>query len=428
MTTALPSVSRRIRRIGGAFAALACCAAPIHQATAQGQIKIGILEPLSGPIAAEGRRQLNGMEIVRDIINERGGIAGKQLTWVVADAPDATAATNEASRLITQQGVKLIAGTFSSSLCLPASDVAARNNIVYWEVSCVDPRFSVRGYKSVFRTEIDANGFGWYEIEFIRDTLRKKLGKELKDLKLAFVSEDSAYGQGTTEAGRKRAQELGIPILSVDFYNRNSMTDFTPIILKLKSAQPDVIVANAYTSDAILFWQQARQLDLNVKAVISAGAIGFGSPDFGKSLGAAAEGPFSLLEPGGLNPKALGKEVASLEAEIAKRYEAKYHERYAASAQLGGFGLWILAEVLKKTGGDLSPDKVRAAALSLDIPVGGSLNGWGVKFQDNGQNAPDRVQHYILQWQDGKQVTVWPERFAVAPIKYAPLPKWSERK
>jgi len=428
MASAFSGGRVRIPHLAAALAALACCASLAPDTSAQNQIKIGVLEPLSGPIAAEGRRQLNGMEIVRDLINERGGIAGKQLVWVVGDVPDATAATNEASRLITQEGVKLIVGTFSSSLCLPASDVAARNNIVYWEVSCVDPRFSVRGYKNVFRTEIDANGFGWYELEFIRDALPKKLGKELKDIKLALLSEDSAYGQGTTEAARKRAQELGIPILSVDFYNRTAMTDFTPIILKLKAAQPDVIIANAYTNDAILFWQQARQLDLNVKAVVSAGAIGSGSPDFGKSLGSTAEGPFSLLEPAGLNPRALAKQVAELEAEIAKRYQARYNERYAASAQLGAAGLWMLFEVLKKTGGDLSPEKVRAAALSLDIPVGGTLNGWGVKFQDNGQNAADRVQHYIVQWQDGKQVTVWPERFAVAPMRYVPLPKWSERK
>ena len=415
------------RRAVVLFALMAVAAGFAPQAVAQNQIKIGILEPLSGPIAAEGRRQLNGMEVVRDIINERGGIAGKQLTWVVADVPDPTAASNEASRLITQEGVKLLAGTFSSSLCLPASEVAARNNIVYWEVSCVDPRINVRGYKYVFRTEIDASGFGWYEIEFLRDTLHQKLGKELKDLKVAFLSEDSAYGQGTTEAAKKRAQELGIPIVSVDFYNRNSMTDFTPIILKLKASKPNVIIAAAYTNDAILFWKQAKQLDLQFDALVSAGAVGFGSPDFGKSLGKGAEGPFALVEPAGMNPKAVAKEVSALEAEIAKRYEAKYGEKYAASAQLGAAGIWLLAEVLKRTGGDLNPDKVRAAVLGIDIPVGGTLNGWGVKFQDNGQNAPERVQHYMLQWQDGRQVTVWPERFAIAPMRFVPLPKWSER-
>jgi branched-chain amino acid transport system substrate-binding protein len=414
-------------RVVALFALIAVAAGFAPQAASQNQIKIGILEPLSGPIAAEGRRQLNGMEVMRDIINERGGIAGKQLAWVVADVPDPTAASNEAARLITQEGVKLLAGTFSSSLCVPASEVAARNNVVYWEVSCVDPRFNARGYKYVFRSEIDAGGFGWYDIEFIRDTLHKKIGKDLKDLKLAFLSEDSAYGQGTTEAARKRAQELGIPILSVDFYNRNSMTDFTPIILKLKASRPHVIVAAAYTNDAILFWKQAKQLDLQVDAIISAGAVGFGSPDFGKSLGKAAEGPFALLEPAGLNPKAISKDLAALEGEIAKRYEAKYGEKYGGSAQLGAAGIWILAEALKSTGGDLSPDKLRAAALAIDIPVGGTLNGWGVRFQENGQNAPDRVQHYMLQWQDGRQVTVWPERFAVAPMRFVPLPKWSDR-
>ena len=78
-------------------------------------------------------------------------------------------------------------------------------------------------------------------------------------------------------------------IVAVDLYNRNTMTDFTPIILKLKSVRPDVIVASCYTNDAILFWKQAKQLDLQVKAVLGAGSVSFGSPDFGKSLGKDAE-------------------------------------------------------------------------------------------------------------------------------------------
>ena len=99
------------------------------QATS-GEYRIGVLEPITGPLAFEGKRHMEGLEIVRDLINERGGIAGKQLTWVVGDAPDATAAANEATRLISQEGVRLIAGTLSSSLCVPASEVAARNNII----------------------------------------------------------------------------------------------------------------------------------------------------------------------------------------------------------------------------------------------------------------------------------------------------------
>ena len=283
------------------------------------------------------------MELVRDLINERGGIAGKQLTWVVGDAPDATAAANEATRLISQEGVKLIAGTLSSSLCVPASEVAARNNIIYWEVSCVDPRFSTRGYKNTFRTEIDANGFGWYNIEFTR-AVSEKLGIDLKNMKVAFVSEDSAYGQGTTEAGKKRAQELGMTVLSVDYYNRNSMTDFTPVILKLKSSKPDVIVASCYTNDAILLWKQAKQLSLEVKAIISAGSVSL-SPDFGRAW-ARTPKACSRGRARGLNPKPYPRNgrVERRSPNASGTTRGMRRPRSWCRRDLG------LAEVLKKTG------------------------------------------------------------------------------
>ena len=81
-----------------------------------GEYKLGVLEPLTGPLAAEGKRHLEGFEIVRDMINERGGVMGRKLVFAVADAPDPTAAASEANRLITREGVKIIVGTFSSQL------------------------------------------------------------------------------------------------------------------------------------------------------------------------------------------------------------------------------------------------------------------------------------------------------------------------
>ena len=48
------------------------------------------------------------------------------------------------------------------------------------------------------------------------------------------------------------------------------------------------------------------------------------------------------------------------------------------------------------------PDKFRAAVMSLDLPVGTMINGWGVKFNETGQNSNERVQHYMLQWQNGQ--------------------------
>src|SRR5262245_31590459 len=231
-----------------------------HAQTLSGEYKIGVLEPLTGPLAFEGKRHLEGYEIVRDMINERGGIMGKKLVFAVADIPDPTAAATEANRLITREGVKIITGTFSSRLCGAASEAAARHNVIYWETSCVDPRFNKRGLKNAFRTEIDATGFGWYNIEFIAKHLAPRFNLKPNQLKVAFLSEDSSYGQGVTESARQRAkQEFGMQEVGAEYYSFTSINDFTPIIVKFKQANPDVIHHIAHTNDSILFWRQARE-------------------------------------------------------------------------------------------------------------------------------------------------------------------------
>src|SRR4029450_2040739 len=116
------------------LAALAVVAVGALQAQQlSGPYKTRVLEPLTGNLAAEGKRHLEGFEIVRDLINERGGVMGKKLTFVVGDAVDPTVAASEATRLATREGVKIITGTFSSTLCGAASEAASRQNVIYWE-------------------------------------------------------------------------------------------------------------------------------------------------------------------------------------------------------------------------------------------------------------------------------------------------------
>src|SRR5438094_10323862 len=143
---------------------VAFLASGTHAQTLSGEYKLGVLEPLTGPLAFEGKRHMEGLEIVRDLINERGGVMGKKLVFTVADATDPTAAASEANRLITREGVKIITGTFSSRLCGAASEVAARHNVIYWESSCADPPINTRALTPVCRTEVDATGCRWYTV------------------------------------------------------------------------------------------------------------------------------------------------------------------------------------------------------------------------------------------------------------------------
>ena len=395
-----------------------------------GEYKIGVLEPLTGNLAVQGKLHVEGYEIMRDLINTRfGGVMGKKLVFAVGDAVDRSAAASEATRLAAREGVKIITGTFSSTLCGAASEAAARQNVIYWETSCVDPRFTQRGLKNVFRTEIDGTGFGWYNIEFIAKHLAHRLGKKTSELKIAYLSEDSSYGQSVTESARQRAkQEFGMQEVGPEYY-ASSTNDLTPVILKLKATNPDILHHIARDPDAILFWRQAREQNFQVKAVVHAGATGYGTPGFGKAFGNDANGPFALLEPGpGLIIEKLRPEGQAVERAFREAVKAKTgSDVLAGGHQLAGGGLWVLKLALDAAKTD-DLDKFRTAVLSLDLPVGSAVNGWGVKFDETGQNSNARVQHYMLQWQNGSLVTVWPEEFTTHRAKWIPLGPWDQRK
>jgi branched-chain amino acid transport system substrate-binding protein len=422
----------RLPKLAVAVLALATLAAgPAWGQAPSGEYKIGVLEPLTGNLAFEGKRHLEGYEIMRDLINERfGGVMGKKLVLAVGDAVDPTAAASEATRLITREGVKIITGTYSSTLCGAASEAAARHNVIYWETSCVDPRFTQRGLKNVFRTEIDGTGFGWYNIEFIAKHLAPRFGKKPGELRIAFLSEDSSYGQGVTEAARQRAkQEFGMTEVAAEYYAFATTNDLTPVILKLKGLNPDVVHHIARGQDAVLFWRQSREQNFQFKALVHAGATGYGSPDFGKALAADGNGPFALLEPGpGFVVEKLRAEGQQIERAFREQVKARTgSDAPAGGHQLAAGGLWLLKLVLDQAKTD-DLDKFRAAVMAMDLPAGSSVNGWGAKFAENGQNANERVQHYMLQWQNGELVTVWPEEFTTKRARWIPLGAWDQRK
>ncbi|OGL32343.1 MAG: hypothetical protein A3G97_14415 [Candidatus Rokubacteria bacterium RIFCSPLOWO2_12_FULL_69_21] len=164
------------------------------------------------------------------------------------------------------------------------------------------------------------------------------------------------------------------------------------------------------------------------KAVITAGATGFGSPDFGKALGNDGNGPFALLEPGpgfkvdGLRPE--GREIETAFRAAVQKATGSYP---LGGHQLSAGGLWLLKLVLDKARTD-ELEAFRKAVFALDLPVGSLVNGWGAKFDETGQNSNARVQHYMLQWQNGALVSVWPEEFTTNRTKWLPLPAWDQRK
>jgi branched-chain amino acid transport system substrate-binding protein len=388
-----------------------------------GTLKVGVAFPVSGNLAKIGQACTNGVEIAKDMVNEQPN--ARKIELVKADIPDATAAVNEVNRLITQEHVQTIVGVYGSPLAMAASEVTERNKVVLWEVAATDPRITARGYKYIFRPNPNATSYGPTTIEFLTKVVSPKLGMQPSQLKLAILHEDGNFGNGVAKATREAAQKAGIQIVGELEYNAKTTNDMTSIILKLKELNPDVLDVVQYDTDAQLFWKQAKQLGYVPKVIIGNGA-GQSSDNFSQTFGKDADGVFDTSSAMLLNQKALTPEAQKLEEQFVKRYKEKFGKEPDLIAKIAFSSSYVLFnEVLQKTG-TTDPEKVRKQALALDLPVGATPVGWGIKFGEDGQNT--RAQMAVMQWQNGKLKAVYPENFAVAEPIHIPMPAWNERK
>lgn len=394
-------------------------------AQASGDIVIGAVYPLTGNLAVQGTAAFNGADIAREMVNEKGGVLGKQVVFEKVDAPDPSAATNETQRLITEKKLKLVIGSYSSSISLAASAVCERNKVVWAEMGGMSNDITNRGFKYTFRATANTVQVGVGAAEFVADSLAAALGMDPTALTIALIHEDSAFGTGVMDAFQERAAELGLKVVMVEPYSAKS-TDLAPLVLKLKAAAPDIIVATQYLNDEILFWKQARELDLNVKAFVGTGGT-VGMKDFKQAVGADAEGVIEVDQPAAdINTASLAPEQAELLQEFVKRYQERTGDAQPPSPAMGGFFATtiLLTEVLPKAGA-IDADKIREAYMGLDIPIGGTLNGDGLKFDEGGQN--ERALMIVRQWQGDKFVVVGPEPWSTGTLCCLPLPAWNER-
>src|SRR3569832_758699 len=119
-------IMRGIERIGVVLASLLLVVVASLPANAQENIRIGVLLPLTGPLAKNGLEIWEAMQIARDMINERGGINGRKIEFLQGDANTPNAAISETERLITKDGIKITSGSFASPIAIAVSQAADR--------------------------------------------------------------------------------------------------------------------------------------------------------------------------------------------------------------------------------------------------------------------------------------------------------------
>ena len=400
-------------------------------------IRVGLLFDLSGPFAAAGSVASQiGSQIAIDLINERGGVLGKyKVEAINADSqskPDV--AINEGERLISQEHVDVIIGVYASAAAVPlASKVEEQKKILWITTAVATSVFKDKNLKYVFRAQIHSDQYGEAGIGFLSEYAKAKLGVEPKDLKLAIIHEDGPYGTGIAAADEQYAKKAGIPVVIDEAYSATA-PDLSSLVTKLKRAKADVILHAGYNPDITLFLRQAREAGLRFKMLIGNGA-GYSQLDKLTATFGADIDNFCDIDPVPaqlLDATKLAPGLGDLVKIMVDRYRAKTGANDVPPHVSMGFNqTWILLHdvmpvAIQKYGGT-DPEAIRKAALDIDIPVGGTIQGYGVKFfppgsQLSGQN--ERSTPVVMQYLKGNIKVVWPTAIQNIP-PVLPLPATS---
>src|SRR5438034_9435226 len=179
------------------------------------KIKIGVIYDLTGPLAGGGSElQYIGAKIMLDQY-AKTGVEGYKVEAVYADAqskPDV--AINEAVRLIEQEKVDMLLGFYSSAQCVPAAQRVEQLKKFMWITTCISSAvLENKHLKYVFRTQPSGKQFGLMSTDFLAQNAKSKLGKEPKDLRIAIIHEDGAYGVDVSRGNEEGAKKAGFTVV-----------------------------------------------------------------------------------------------------------------------------------------------------------------------------------------------------------------------
>jgi ABC-type branched-subunit amino acid transport system substrate-binding protein len=388
------------------------------------KIKIGVVYDLTGPFAGGGSDlHYLGAKTMIEWFNAHGGVEGYKIDAIYADAqskPDV--AINEAVRLIEQEKVDMLLGFYSSAECVPAAARIEQFKKFMWITTCIaSPVLRDRHLKYVFRPQPYGTQWGLASTEMLAAYSQAQFGKPANEMKVAIIHEDGAYGVDVAKGNEQGAKAAGMKVVLKEGYSI-TQPDLSSLVTKLKRAGPDVILHTGYNPDISLFLRQARELGLRFQALVGHGA---GYTDYTKikqAVGTDANfffdvDPISIWE---TNPKALKPELPPLIQMVGDAYVKARPETVIKSPHVGMaasntylFLADVLPRAIKKYGG-IDAEALRQAALDTDIEAGGTMLGFGVKFEPEasdmaGQN--NRAAPVVIQYIDDKSYVVWPKAF-----------------
>ena len=307
----------------------------------------------------------------------------------------------EAERLITQEKVCAILGTYQSAVAVTVSQTCERYQIPFMSADNSSPSLHRRGLKYYFRASPHDEMFSAAMFDFL-DVMKKK-GTKIETL--ALFHEDTIFGTDSANAQTKLANDRGYKIVADIKYRANSPS-LSAEVQQLKAANADVLMPSSYTTDGILLVKTMAELGYKPNAIV-AQAAGFSEQTFYDAVGDKIEG-------------AITRGSFSLDLAAKRPMIGKINDLFKARSgkDLNDFtsrqfmGIILLADAINRAK-SIEGEKIRAAMAATDLPGEQTIMPWKrVKFDESGQNNDS--DPVLLQWTGEKFVTIFPFQAAVA--------------
>ena len=411
-------MDRRSLLLGGT-AALAAGTLPAFTQNAFAQdaadIRIGFTYPLSGASAQIGVDAQKAFETAAEIINNNydfdlplakgtglPGLGGAKVRLIFADhQSDPQKGRAEAERLITQENVCAIVGTYQSAVAVTVSQICERYQIPFLSAENSSPSLHRRGLKYFFRPAPHDEMYSAAMFDFF-DAMKKK-GTKIETL--ALFHEDTIFGTDSGNAQAKLAAERGYKIVA-DIKYRSNAPSLSAEVQQLKAANADVLMPSSYTTDGILLIKTMAELGYKANAIVA--------QDGGFSDKALYDAVGDKLE------DSISRSTFSLDLAVKRpmvgTVNAMYKERSGKDlndlTSREFIGLLVLAEAIDRAR-STDGQKIREALMATDIPGERTIMPWRrVKFDEMGQN--NEADPVLLQYVGGKFVTIFPQQAAIA--------------
>ncbi len=369
---------------------------------AQQPIRIGASMALTGKYALQGGYGREGYRLCQKQVNAQGGVLGRPIEFVIRDdGSDEKSAVQVYEKLITEDRVDAVIGPYSSPITDAVADVTEkyRKTLIAPMAGTTSLWEKGRKYLVMAISPVELTPAGFVDLA-ARSGLKT----------IAVLNEDGLVAKAAAKGAGELAKKKNLDVVFSETYPKGTK-DFSDILNRVKAARPDAfVIAAQLFDDLITMTRQMREVDLNVN-MFSSLPYG-GLPDYQKRLEKNAEFAYSATfwEPSLPYPG---------NREFVAAYEKEFNRAPALQAANGYAGCQLFVEAARRAA-SVESDKLREALLKLRTKT--ILGDFAI--DERGFQVAHKA--VTTQWQDGKQVILWPDDVATGKPRF-PTPPWSAR-